>query len=205
MGNHSLKKIGFFGGTFDPIHFGHLNLAIELAEKGKLDEIWFSPAYVSPLKKDEHPLPVLHRLEMLRLATQGIPFARIYDQETHQPAPSYTYETLKVLTEKEKDKQFFLLLGDDSLTLFSRWYKPLEIVRLVPLLVGSRLQKFNLKELHLEPEIEQSIQKGWMPTTHFEISATNIRERLKWRLYCGHLLPKEVLDYIKEHHLYLNS
>lgn len=196
--------IGVFGGTFDPIHFGHLNLAVEMLEKRALDEVWFCPVRINPHKQEETPTSPLHRLEMVRIAIETHPSFRLLPIEVAREGPSYTYDTIRWLVDQEKGKahpaQFALILGEDALQGFSRWYRVEDLVQLVPLLIGSR--KGDQKAFEGSPEIHEAINKGATPTRMMEISATEVRRRLQQRLYCGHLVPKEVLDYIKKHELY---
>jgi cytidyltransferase-like protein len=114
-----MKKIGLLGGSFDPIHFGHLNLAFELMERGQLEEVWFIPAHVNPLKTHIPPVSFEHRLAMLKLAVEGISPFKIKDLESRRPAPSYTVETLRLLlaefTARVESPHFYLLLGEDSI------------------------------------------------------------------------------------------
>jgi nicotinate-nucleotide adenylyltransferase len=199
------RKIGLFGGTFNPIHFGHINLAIECKEKKELSEIWFIPSPLSPFRLLEAPLPVHHRLKMLEAALLPIPGFEICNIELKRPPPSYTVDTLKEILDLYPHDSFFLLCGEDSLMRFPEWKEPLEIVRSADLLIGSRptseLMKL-LPTLGFNEEISSAIRKGLLTTRQMEISATEIRERIKKRLYCGHLLPEKVLGYIYENQLY---
>lgn len=180
--------IGIFGGTFDPIHLGHLNLAINLLEKCRLAKILFIPAFISPLRMGENPVAPQKRLEMVRLAVEGIPHFEVSDIEIRRGGPSYTVDTLRLL--KKEFPDIALLLGEDSLETFPRWKESDTIVREVPIRVGSR--RVTSKILH----------EGLIDIPLFDISATDLRDRLKKRLYCGHLIPPKVLDYIHENQLY---
>lgn len=199
--------IGIFGGTFDPIHFGHLNLAVEMLEKRSLDEVWFCPARINPHKQNETPTSPVHRLEMVRMAVESHPRFRLLPIEVAREGPSYTYDTMRWLVDQEKDKEhpnrFSLILGEDALEGFFRWNRVEDLVELVPLLIGSR--NGSPSELDGPPDILEAIRKGLTPTRIMDISATEVRRRLQHGLYCGHLVPKEVLDYIKKHELYLMS
>ncbi|WP_068470182.1 nicotinate (nicotinamide) nucleotide adenylyltransferase [Candidatus Protochlamydia phocaeensis] len=203
-----LKKIGLLGGSFDPVHVGHLNLAFELMEKKQLDEVWFIPAQLNPHKSHAPPTSIDHRLKMVHLAIKDIPQFILKDLEAKRPPPSYTIDTLQAFIAEEAFKpqpnQFFLLMGEDMLPNFYRWHMPEEIVKLVPLLIGSRsgiwqtdaFQDFNLA-------IREAILKGLIQTRLMDISGTELRQRLAQRHYCGHLIPYPVLQYIQEHHLYV--
>lgn len=200
-------KVGLLGGTFDPIHWGHLNLAFELMEKCQLDEVWFIPAQISPFKTAEPPNHIEDRLAMVQLAIQGIPQFRLKDLERERPPPSYTIDTLRAFISEEafhqRGNQFYLLMGEDALQGFFQWHLPEEIVKLVPLLIGSRSgnKKYNLG--NFSPSIRKAIEEGLIPTRLMDISGTDIRYRLRQHLYCGHLVPSLVLDYILRSGIYL--
>lgn len=205
MGDSVKKKIGLFGGTFNPIHFGHINLVLELKEKNGLDEVWLIPSLISPFRIQEPILAARHRLKMLQCVASELEGLKIVDLELKRTPPSYTVDTVKEIQAANPESSFFLLFGEDTLIRFSEWKDPLEIVRRIPLLIGSR---HHSELLHLLPtmklpvEISTAIQNGIQPTRQMEISATDIRERLKKKLYCGHFVPGKVLDYIYENQLY---
>ncbi len=188
---------GLFGGTFNPIHFGHINLAIELKEKANLSEIWMVPAHISPFRTQEPLVVAEKRLTMVELAVQEIPGFRVLDLEVKRSGPSYTIDTIKEIL--STGEEIVLILGEDALTGFDRWKEYEEIIRQVPLVVGSRQGS---QRATFPPEVESAIKKGTTPTSLMEISATALRQRLKKRLYCGHLMPSKVLDYIYENQLY---
>lgn len=197
------KKIGFFGGTFDPIHFGHINLAIELRELRALDEIWFCPAQSNPLKTQAPSSSALQRLNMLKLAVADIPFFKVIDNEILRPAPSYTIDTLNELTQANPGYVFSLILGEDSISCFFRWNQPLEITVKAAPLIGCRTGEMDLNRYSGEnPEILKALSQGITQTSLMDISATLIRDRLARGLYCGHLLPAKVIDDIKQNNLY---
>lgn len=198
------KLIGLYGGTFDPFHLGHLNLALEMREKKALDEVWFCPSKINPHKLNENaPASAEHRLKLLQLALEGIPGCKILDIEIKRKEPSYTIDTLRYLLEREgSTNSFGLIIGDDSVCDFFRWREAEAIARLVPLYVGSRKCDIYAKDLKGNSLICQALLEGCVSTRIMEISATEIRQRIKQGLYCGHLVPKESLDYIYKNHLY---
>jgi len=181
------KKIGFLGGSFDPIHLGHLNLAIQMLEQGRLDEILFCPALCSPFKTERPPVASPeHRLAMIQLVLT--PFFRVTSMELDRKGPSYTVDTLRTLS--SDGNEYRLILSDESAATFQAWKEPAEILKLAPPIVGSRSGE----------------KKGPFPTLKtplFDISSTQIRARLRERRYCQHLVPSIVLDYIEEFGLYL--
>lgn len=200
------EKIGLFGGTFDPIHFGHLNLAFELMEKRELDQVWFIPAQVNPFKVQFPPSPMDHRLAMVQLAIQEIPQFHLKDLERERPPPSYTIDTLRAFIAEEAyqstPNQFSLLLGEDSIPGFFHWHLPEEIVKLVPLFIGSRSGLWQYELSHFSLPIREAIQKGLTQTRLMDISGTEIRKRFAHQLYCGHLIPGSVLNYIQDQQIY---
>src|SRR6185503_3252258 len=114
MADH-LKKIGLFGGSFNPIHMGHLNLACELKEKGGLDEIWFIPNSISPFKKNEILIPGSLRSKMVELALERAREFRLIEEEIKRGGVSYTIDTLHTLLKnKQEGESFTLCLAEDS-------------------------------------------------------------------------------------------
>lgn len=130
-------RIGIFGGTFDPVHFGHLLLAETCREQARLDEVWFVPAAVPPHKQDQALSPPAVRLEMLRLAVGGHDAFRVADLELLRGGVSYTVDTLAAVHAERPEAELFLLLGADSLVELPTWRDPRRILELArPLTVG---------------------------------------------------------------------
>lgn len=194
-------KIGIFGGTFDPIHLGHLFLAVQLKEARQLDEIWFCPARLNPFK-EEGGVSIEHRMEMVRLAIKSCPYAKMIDIEAKREGPSYTIDTVRQLKKEYPKDDFALLLGEDIICAFEQWEFAEEIAQIVPIYIGTRTTTG--KPEFTNKIIEQAITKGWTPLPRFDISATDVRKRLKERQYCGHLLNQEVLDYILRFNIYFS-
>lgn len=201
-------KIGLLGGTFDPIHFGHLNLAIELKERCSLDQIWFIPAAQSPFKKIATPELADHRLRMVELAISEYHGFKVIDYELRNDSPSYTIDTLKYLLKTFPHESFCLLLGDDLVSSFHLWKSASEIINLIPIYVGNR-QGLDIK-LILEKnpgpqEITNILLKGVVRIPYMQIESNIIRKRIQQKLYCKHLVPAKVLDYIYQNQLYFND
>jgi nicotinate-nucleotide adenylyltransferase len=198
------KKFGFFGGSFDPIHLGHLNIAIELAERHKLDEVYFCPTGQSPFKKARPPIASKeHRRAMVTAAISPLPQFTLLDLELQKVEPCYTIDTIRELLridqQNKKKKNYFLFLGEDAIEHFHEWREVEELVKLAAPLIGSRHSKsFN----GLTSALSSAIEKGLTNIPIMEISSTEIRDRLQKGLYCGHLLPAKVWDYIQQHQLY---
>jgi nicotinate-nucleotide adenylyltransferase len=192
-----VKKVGLLGGTFDPIHFGHLNLAISLLEQHGLNQVLFCPAAISPFKKDMPPLASKKdRSEMIRLSLAPYPFFELLDLELVREGPSYTIDTVQTLISTNPGTEFYLLTGEDTLEYFQLWKQWEELVALAPPLIGSR--KGSLPSSHLPPIFQAGLTQ--IPT--FEISSTVIRERLFQKKNCNHLIPALALDYIERNRLY---
>lgn len=193
-----MKRIGFFGGTFDPIHFGHLNLLIYMLENEGLDHIFVCPTGLSPFKQTKRPISSFsHRINMLRLALKDISNISILDIERDESKPSYTIDSIRWLTTKFPQSRFNLIITQDILSDIAEWKDIENLFELSPPLIGGRGLSYDMP-----PTFAEILKKGFRKTPIMEISSTNIRERLKKRLYCGHLLPKEVLDYIEANKLY---
>ncbi len=200
-------KVGFFGGSFDPIHLGHLKMAKDLADSQNLQEVWFSPARISPHKLDHTPASIHHRMNMIARAIEEEPGFSLLDIEAKREGPSYTVDTIRELVRRENSssspREIYLILSEEALPGLFHWKDPEEIIRLVPLLIGSRVSSSKIP-----PRFEGSrvicdaIEKGWSPTEPINISSTEVRQRLKNGQECKEFLPKKVLDYIYQNNLY---
>jgi nicotinate-nucleotide adenylyltransferase len=189
---HKLKKVGFFGGSFDPIHSGHLNLAIAIQESCGLDEILFVPARVSPFKQHQPPKASgEQRLEMIQLALADLPRFSVWAGELTREAPSYTIDSIKILR-KTHSSDLHLILEGSSAQALPSWNEAEELLRLAPPLIG------------VSGGSPNTIFPGAVYVTipRFEVSSTLVRDRLARGLYCGHLLVGSVLDYIRRNGLY---
>lgn len=187
------KKIGILGGSFDPVHFGHLNLAIALKESCKLDEVLFVPAGLSPFKENRPPVVSSdHRLAMVKIAIAPIEGFQVLDWELVRKGPSYTIDTVRKL-KADLFAELHLLLGEDHLASFHLWKEADVLMSLAPPLVGSR---------DTQSAVVQKINASSFKIPLFDISSTVVRKRLFQKKYCGHLVPNKVLEYIEIHSLY---
>lgn len=191
------KRIGIFGGTFDPIHLGHLIVAQQAAEKLGLDQVIFIPAGQPPHKGGERLSPAKARYDMVRLAIKGHKLFRASDIETRLKASSYTVNTLKALKSKYKTAGLFLLLGLDQAVLLSTWKEPQKLFELSTVCVLSRPGFFR-KEV--EPRWGKMIR--FLPVSRIEISATVIRDLARRGQEIRYLVPEPVARYIKNKKLY---
>ncbi len=198
------KKIGFLGGSFDPIHFGHIHLGISLQEKHGFDEVIVCPSFRSPFK-NVLPESGMHRLSMVQLAIENIASWSILDWEVRREAPSYTIDTIKYLmTTKfsKEEAELFLLMGFDVGKDFFTWKEVDALCALATPVIGSRIERSEHRVAQHDADLSD---KGaiFTPISFFEISATEVRDRIQKKMYCGHLVPAKVLDYIAHYQLYL--
>lgn len=198
-------NVGILGGTFDPVHSGHLILAEVAREQLNLNEVLFIPAGQPWLKVDRTITPAEHRLQMLRLALDDTPYFRISEMEIQRSGPTYTIDTINALKERLSDEdELFFILGQDNLMQLPQWHDAPELIKLCYLVAAPRpgVKKPDLKALEAEiPGIRQRVMLMKEPLV--DISATNIRERVARGLSVRHLVPEPVNRYIKEHRLYM--
>ena len=199
-------NVGILGGTFDPVHNGHLILADAAKEQLNLSVILFIPAGQPWLKTERIITPAEHRLQMLRLALEEKPDFRISEIEIERSGPSYSVDTINALKQRldVKDELFFIL-GQDSLMQLPQWHEAPELIKLCYLVAAPRpgVKKPDLKALEAEiPGITQRVML--MKEPKVDISATDIRERVAKGLSVRHLVPEAVNHYIKEHKLYVS-
>ena len=193
----NLKKIGILGGTFDPIHTGHLVLADELREKLKLERVIFIPS-ASPPHKTEHQLSsAAHRFEMTKLALKGNSHFSVSDIELKREGLSYTVETLRKLKELYKDSEIHFLTGSDVLDEITTWKEPDEIYRLAKIVIGIR-PGFD----EFDPEDHFAKRSIILRITGVDVSSTHIREKVAKGESIKYLVPSEVEEYIRRKHLY---
>ncbi len=198
-------NIGVLGGTFDPVHLGHLIVAEETRARLNLAEILFVPAGQPRLKTNNLISPAEHRVQMVRLAIAGEPYFKLSTMEIERAGPSYTVDTMAELKGQigAGDKLFFIL-GWDNLMQLPQWYEPSRLVtmcRLVPVpRVGYPSPDFNSLEAAI-PGLSQSIIM--LDTPQIEISSSEIRDRVARGLSIHHLVPEPVERYIREHRLYV--
>lgn len=200
--SENIKKIGLLGGTFDPIHLGHLHLANEILTAHNLDEIWFVPVQINPHKQGTHPVDPKHRLRMIQLAIKNNPQFKVEPIELHRPAPSYTIDTLNALHEKYSNVNFYLILGEDALHSLMQWKDIFKVLDAATLIVGTRKSSSPPDLSTLDPAVANAIKQGYTPIKPLDISSTEIRRRLKEGEDCSEMVPVEVFDYIKENMLY---
>ena len=190
------ERIGVFGGTFNPVHHGHLLMGQEAAVRLDLDRVLFVPANRQPLKRGPGLADVSHRVAMLRLATRGNPRFAVSQEEVKRAGVSYTVSTLEILSETNRGDLFFVM-GQDSLDEFFRWRDPERILKLARLVVVPRGDR-DLPAL--SPAVRRRII--YVKPPRIGISSTEIRRRLKRGLPVRYWTPDAVVSYIARHGLY---
>lgn len=188
-------KLGIFGGTFDPVHIGHLIVAQDAYEALGLDRVVFVPAAVPPHKRGRVTATPEQRLAMLRAATEGDPRVTTSDIELRRPGPSYTVDTLREFHERDPEGALYLLLGVDQFREFHTWHEPDEIARLARIVVLARGGA--------DPQsMPRHYPHEWIGVTRIDISATEIRRRIAAGASVRYLVPAAVEEIIRRERLY---
>ena len=199
-----MKKTGIMGGTFNPIHYGHLLLAENAYEQFGLDEVLFMPSNNPPHKKMTPVIDGARRAEMVRLAIEGNPHFAFSGEELTREGNTYTSDTLEILTEREPDTQFYFIIGGDSLSQFENWRRPEVILKLACVLAAERegmsLQRTRQKIEYLNVKYHADVRLLLIP--NIEISSHDIRQRAEAGHSIRYLLPESVREYILENGLY---
>lgn len=195
-----MKRLGIIGGTFDPIHIGHLVMASYAIDALDLDAVWFMPAQTPPHK--HHEITALeHRAQMCRLAVNLDSRFAFSDLDMRGEAPSYTSELLRGISESMPETDLVFLVGADSLTNFATWHEPETILAHASLGVAERPgSTIDNRIRHSVPGLAQSIHEFDSPL--IELSSTEIRERRQLGKSITYLVPEVVEDYIIERGLY---
>ena len=197
-------RIGLYGGTFDPIHLGHLVLAEQCREQLELDEVWFILAGDPPHKLCQLVTESTHRDAMLRLAIAGHDDFRIDRRELKRKGPSYSVDTLQQISDECPDDQLYFLIGSDSLRDFPTWYRPDRIAELATIVAVNRGDDIVVDiDSIVGPTIAQSVRNVVIPG--IELSSSNIRERVSNGQSIRYLVPRSVEVYIKTQQLYSNT
>jgi nicotinate-nucleotide adenylyltransferase len=188
----ALKKIGIYGGTFDPIHHAHLILARVALETLNLDEIIFVPAAISPLKKTAPVASAELRLAMLRAAVKGEPKFVLDDCELRRPPPSYTIDTVEKVRQVHRHAAIYCLIGEDNVQTLKKWHRFDELEKMVNFVI---LDRKGQSPASSDPVIDRKI----------DISATEIRKRVASGRSIRYLVPPAVEEIITREKLYLEQ
>lgn len=190
------SRIAFFGGTFDPVHSGHLEMARVAVEKMQLDRLYFIPAGRNPLKADSPLASNQHRLNMIKLAIKDNPRFAVWGGELQRDGPSYSLHTVRHFEEHHPDSRLFWLIGADQLPYLHQWYGLEELVRKIGFILVKRpgydMAMPQIPGIYLYP-----VDNPLLP-----ISATEVRASLKSGKSVAGAVPEPVLDYLQKQGLY---
>ena len=186
------KRIGIFGGSFDPVHHGHLIAALSLGEALELDEVRMVIAREQPLKGTRHGAAAEQRAAMVELAVTRAPLLQVDRRELQRPGPSYTVDTLRDLQTEEPESQLVLLVGSDAAGEMDRWHEPDAIRELARVVVFRRG----------EPASATRPAPAEFAVPRVDISSSEIRRRVAARRSIRYWVPDAVADYIATHRLY---
>ncbi|HVP58673.1 MAG TPA: nicotinate-nucleotide adenylyltransferase [bacterium] len=196
--NTDVRRLGIFGGTFDPVHNGHLICADQLREALNLDLVVFMPCNRSPRKPGYRPVPARHRLEMVKLVARTEPRFVISDLETRRRGPSYTVDTVRQIRKIYGDGvELWLLVGMDAYLDIPSWKEPEAILRECSLGVACR-PGYERAQL----EVGRWAKARFIEITAVDISSTAVRDRLRQGRSVRFLTPDAVIAYIRRHRLY---
>ena len=211
-------RVGLFGGSFNPIHLGHLRAAEEDREALRLDLVYFIPAATPPHKPYGGLAPADHRLQMVRIATRGNRHFMVSEAEVRRSGPSYTIDTIRYLLSTMRGRQdFYLIMGADQFAELATWKEANELVRLCSIVVHTRRAEegeapkpislapidhfgYNAVQDHYVHPSGHTL--SFIATTFLPISATLIRRKIAARESIRYLVPDDVADYIQRHALY---
>ena len=199
-----MRKVGILGGSFDPIHNGHLAIAESARKDYALDEIWFIPAGHSPNKEEARMTPAEERLKMTELAVRDYDNFKVSDMEVCSKETSYTYRTLERLTAEYPETEFYFIMGADSLDYFDKWYHAERICQCAVILVAVRdeFSKANMKAKIAEIQQLFPADIRILSIGKVEVSSHEIREQIAEGRDVPAQIPHAVSEYIRETGLY---
>lgn len=197
------KRVGILGGTFDPIHVGHLMMAEAVRGEYRLDEILFIPAASPPHKEGQRITPAAHRYLMTVLATLSNPRFRVSDIEMKRPGPSYTIDTVYELRYQFPQTAFYFIIGTDVIAEIATWDRVEELLTLCPFIAASRPgEEPDLVRLRRELGALGEARIHPVTTPELEISSTDIRQRVRRGASIRYIVPDAVEQYIYKEGLY---
>lgn len=186
------KQIGILGGNFNPIHNAHLIVADQVRQQLGLDKVFLMPEYLPPHVDTKSTIDEKHRLEMVKLAIDSVEGLDVETLELERKGVSYTYDTMKLLIEKNPDVDYYFIIGADMVDYLPKWYKIDELVKMVQF-VGVQRPKY---------KAGTSYPLIWVDVPLMDISSSMIRQFIKSNRQPNYLLPKAVLEYINKEGLY---
>lgn len=186
------KQIGILGGNFNPIHNAHLIVADQVRQQLGLDKVFLMPEYLPPHVDTKSTIDEKHRLEMVKLAIDSVEGLDVETLELERKGVSYTYDTMKLLVEKNPDVDYYFIIGADMVDYLPKWHKIDELVKMVQF-VGVQRPKY---------KAGTSYPLIWVDVPLMDISSSMIRQFIKSNRQPNYLLPKAVLEYINKEGLY---
>ena len=186
------KQVGILGGNFNPVHNAHLVVADQVRQQLGLDEVRLMPEYLPPHVDKKETIDERHRLKMLELAIEGVEGLEIETLELDRKGISYTYDSMKILTEANPDTDFYFIIGADMVDYLPKWHRIDELIQLVQF-VGVQRPKYKAGTSY--PVI-------WVDLPLLDISSSMIRDFIKQGRTPNYLLPAGVLEYIEKEGLY---
>jgi nicotinate-nucleotide adenylyltransferase len=200
------RRIGLFGGSFNPVHLGHLIMAQDAVQAGDLDELWFIPCGAPPHKEVRDLAPTEHRLAMLTRAISGDARFACCEIELRRTGPSYSVDTVRELTARHEGVDFFFLIGSDSLFDLHGWREAAELIRRCGWIVVARpgfdARALSPESLRLPPDLAARVTQCVVAGHPVGISSSDIRMRIAEGLDVKYLVPPAVERYIDEQRLY---
>ncbi|MGE6629228.1 nicotinate-nucleotide adenylyltransferase [Bacillus sp. NPDC077027] len=187
-----MRKIGLFGGTFDPLHNGHLLMASEVRFQIGLDEIWFVPNQQPPHKSNRKQTSSAHRVNMVKAAIQSNPYFKLNLVEMEREGPSYTVDTVELLKKRYPDDEFFFIIGADMVEYLPKWHRIDDLLNMITF-IGMKRPGFQGKTTY--PLLFADVPA-------FDVSSTLVRQRMRAGEPVDYFIPEAVKSYMKEHHLY---
>ncbi|SDY86638.1 nicotinate-nucleotide adenylyltransferase [Tindallia californiensis] len=204
MNNNRKRKVGILGGTFDPIHTGHLFIAQTALDEAALDEVIFIPSGCPPHKKNNEVTKASCRLQMVTEAIGSNPYFSVSELDINKNKTGYTYDLLILLTEKYPEVSFYFIMGADSFMEIKTWYRYDELLTMVGFIVMKR-KGYNSEEMDYQTGIFKKTHQTRiviLDSPKLEISSSEIRNRIKTNKSIKYLLPEKVEMYIYQNHLY---
>lgn len=186
------KQVGILGGTFNPVHLAHLVMADQAGKNLGLDEVYLMPSYQPPHVDEKKTIDASHRLKMLELAIADNPFLKIETIELIRKGKSYTYDTMKALTQNNPETDYYFIIGGDMVEYLPKWHKIDELVTMVNF-VGIQRTGYTTESPY--PVI-------WVDIPEIDISSTKIRQKIQQGCSVRYLVPDKVIDYIQKEGLY---
>ena len=201
----TMKRIGIFGGSFDPVHIGHISLAKDALNQCQLEKVILIPAKTQPFKAGKKVTPAADRMAMVSLAIEDEPHLELSDYEVHSGEVSYTYLTMREMRLLYPGDELFFITGTDSFLMIEKWRESEELLKNYSFIIGSRpgYRDDELDECMEDLQRRYGTKAVKIHNTKIDISSTDVRKMAGEGKSLENLVPESVADYIRERHLYL--